>query len=55
MGIVGGFGVPNLRRAAPVGSVPPVVVAHVADVPADVAHVGCTPLPLGGRYAVGAW
>ena len=47
MGIVGGSGVPNLRRLAPVDIVPPGVGAHVAAMPIVVAHVGCTPLPLG--------
>ena len=34
---------------------PPVVVALDDGVPVVVAPVGCTPLPLGGKYTVGAW
>ena len=54
MGIVGGFGVPNLSRVAPVGVVPPGDDVHVAVVLSVGAPVGGTPLPLGGGSVVGA-
>jgi len=62
MEIVGGSGVPNRKRVAPVGDVIPasvvsaIVVADVdADVPAVVVHVVCDPLSLGGRSALDFW
>ncbi len=54
MGIVGGFGAPNLSRVAPVGSVPPGAGAPNAVVLVVVSHVGCTLLPLDGSFVVGA-
>ncbi len=52
-GSVGGSGVPNRSRVAPVGCVPP-----CADTLADVAHahvapVGGAPVPLGGIIVSG--
>ena len=54
IGRVGGSGVPNLRRVAPVGSAPPCVDALAAAVPGTVALVGGAPLPLGGISVSGA-
>ncbi len=54
IGRVGGSGVPNLRRVAPVGSVPPCADAPAAAAPATVALVGGAPLPHGGIFVSGA-
>jgi len=54
IGRVGGSGVPNLRRVAPVDSVPPYVDAPAAAAHATVAPVGGAPLPPGGISVYGA-
>ena len=57
MEIVGGSGVPNLRRFVPVGIVPPCADAVVFVVPSALAPVGGTPLSPGGMavdYACGS-
>jgi len=54
MGYVGGSGMTNLRRVAPVGVVPPGAVVPAAAAPSVGALVSGTPLPPVGISVVGA-